>query len=91
MFAETGLKAVEVRPLEVLTVLRDFEDYWTLFLTGHGRPPGYVMSLDRDQRSRLRERIRAVLPTQADGSIDLTARAWGVRGLKSGLEAREAA
>ena len=82
LFTEAGVRAAEVRPLEVPTIFRDFDDYWTPFLTGHGRAPGYVMSLIADQRCRLRESIQEVLPTHSDGSIHLTARAWAVRGTK---------
>jgi hypothetical protein len=38
------------------------------------------MSLSEDRRDALREKIRAALPVAADGSIDLSARAWAVRG-----------
>lgn len=38
------------------------------------------MSLDDDRRQRLREHLRDVLPVAADGSINLMARAWAVRG-----------
>ena len=82
LFTEAGLRAVQVRPLEVPTIFRDFDDYWTPLLTGHGRAPGYVTSLSVDQRSSLRESIQDVLPTHADGSIHLTARAWAVQGTK---------
>ena len=83
LFTEPGVRAVEVRALEVPTIFRDFEEYWSPFLTGHGRAPGYVMSLSEDERSRLRESIQGVLPTHSDGSIHLTARAWAVRGTKA--------
>jgi precorrin-6B methylase 2 len=33
-----------------------------------------------DARCRLREHLRGQLPTHADGSIHLIARAWSVRG-----------
>ena len=82
LFTEAGVSAVQVRPLEVPTIFRDFDDYWTPLLTGHGRAPGYVVSLSADQRSRLRDGIQEVLPTHSDGSIHLTARAWAVRGTK---------
>ena len=87
MFTEAGVRAVQVRPLEVSTIFRDFDDYWTPLLTGHGRAPCYVMSLSPDQRSRLRGSIQEDLPTQSDGSIHLTARAWAIRGTKTGPEA----
>jgi hypothetical protein len=41
------------------------------------------MLLSDEQRDALRERVRARLPIAADGSIDLIARAWAVRGLVS--------
>jgi SAM-dependent methyltransferase len=67
--------------INVTAVFRDFDDYWTPFLSGrHLRAPGYVISLDEDRRARLRERLRANLPIGADGSIHLIARAWAVRG-----------
>ena len=62
------------------TIFSDFDDYWTPFLGGQAPAPGYCMSLSEDRRAALRERIRANLPTNADGSIHLIARAWAVRG-----------
>jgi hypothetical protein len=69
-----------VRPLEVPTRFRDFDDYWAPFLVGQGPAPGYVTSLDAARRAALREELRARLPVAADGSIPLAARAWAVRG-----------
>ena len=80
LFAGAGLGAVETRAIEVPTQFRDFDDYWTPFLGGQGPAPGYAMSLTEERRQALRERIRAALPTRADGSIPLVARAWAVRG-----------
>lgn len=81
LFAQAGLNAVEVRAIDVATPFRDFDDYWTPFLGGQGPAPGYAMSLSDPERSKLRERIRAALPLRPDGAIELTARAWAVRGL----------
>jgi SAM-dependent methyltransferase len=80
LFAEAGLRAVEVRPIEVATDFRDFDDYWSPFLRGQGPAPGYAVSLDEARRAALRDRLRARLPVGADGTIHLTARAWAVRG-----------
>jgi SAM-dependent methyltransferase len=80
LFSGAGLADVETSAIEVPTVFADFDDYWNPFLGGQGPAPTYCMSLDDDARSTLRERIRATLPTAADGSIPLTARAWAVRG-----------
>ncbi|WP_376794017.1 class I SAM-dependent methyltransferase [Thermogemmatispora sp.] len=80
LFASAGLEAVTLRPIEIETRFRDFEDYWSPFLGGQGPAPGYAMSLPAERRAALRERLRATLPSAADGSITLTARAWAVRG-----------
>jgi SAM-dependent methyltransferase len=77
---KTGLGDVAVEPIDVPTLFRDFDDYWSPFLSGVGPAPGYAMSLSEDARMRLRERIRETLPIAPDGSIPLTARAWAVRG-----------
>jgi SAM-dependent methyltransferase len=80
LFAEAGLSAVEVRPIDVPTVFRDFDDYWSPFLGGQAPAPGYAMSLSREKLDALRERIRANLPISPDGTTGLAARAWAVRG-----------
>ncbi len=81
LFESTGLQEVEIRPIEVPTVFRDFDDYWSPFLGGVGPAPAYTMSLSEEHRAALREQIRAELPFNADGSIPLSARAWAARGL----------
>jgi hypothetical protein len=80
VFRGIGLHKVEARPVDVPTVFRDFDDYWTPFLGGQGPAPGLAMSLSEERRAVLREHIRANLPVAIDGAIQLTARAWAVRG-----------
>jgi trans-aconitate methyltransferase len=80
LFEAAGLRDVAVAQVEVPTLFRDFDDYWTPFLAGGAPAPAYCMSLDEDRRSALRERLRATLPVERDGSIRLSARAWAVRG-----------
>ncbi|MBC7876372.1 MAG: methyltransferase domain-containing protein [Anaerolineales bacterium] len=81
LFKTSGLHNIEVRPIEVPTNFRDFDDYWSPFLGGQGPAPSYLMSLSEEQRTALRERIRADLPFASDGSIPLVARAWAVKGM----------
>ena len=81
LFEMAGLQNVEVRPIEVPTIFRNFDDYWTPFLGGQGPAPSYAMSLNEEKRIALRERIRASLPLNSDGSISLVARAWAARGI----------
>jgi SAM-dependent methyltransferase len=79
-FARAGLAAVEVVPIAVSTPFRDFDDYWKPFLGGQGSAPSYVSTLNEEARRTLRDGIRGRLPTRADGSISLVAKAWAVRG-----------
>jgi SAM-dependent methyltransferase len=75
-----GLADVESTAITVPTRFREFDDYWTPFLGGQGPAPGYCAGLSDAARQRLRDRLRSTLPTAADGSIPLSARAWAVRG-----------
>lgn len=82
LFAESGLHNINVRPIDVPTAFRNFDDYWSPFLGGQGPAPGYAMSLSEERRIALRDEIRLRLPIKADGSMQLVARAWAIRGLK---------
>ncbi len=84
LFAGAGLRDVAVRAIDVDTDFRDFDDYWSPFLGGQGPAPTYARALPDAARDALRERLRAALPTAVDGSIPLVARAWAVRGTRSG-------
>jgi SAM-dependent methyltransferase len=75
-FAEAGLDEIAVEPIDVPTVFRDFDDYWQPFLMATAPAPRHLMSLSEVDREDLRRRLEARLPTEADGSIHLTARAW---------------
>jgi SAM-dependent methyltransferase len=80
LFTGAGLRDVETRAIDVPTRFADFDDYWTPFLGGHFPAPAYAMSLSEDARAELRERTRSKLPVADDGSIELIARAFAVRG-----------
>ena len=82
LFLSAGLEDVEVRAIEVPTYFRDFEDYWSPFLGGQGPAPSYAMSLSEELRAKLRERIWASLPSNPDGGIPLSARAWAIRSVR---------
>ena len=79
-FTSAGLCSVSVVPIEIATRFEDFDDYWQPFLGGQGPAPTYVASLGDAARMRLRNCLRERLPTGPGGTIDLTARAWAVRG-----------
>jgi SAM-dependent methyltransferase len=82
LFAAAALHDVGTRAIDVGTVFRDFDDFWSPFLGGQAPAPKYAMSLTPEGRERLRDLIHSRLPVAPDGSISLIARAWAVRGTR---------
>lgn len=81
LLERAGLVRVESRALEIATPFPDFDSYWVPFLGGSGAPPSYVASLNPTAREQLRLRLQQRLAPILEGSIQLTARAWAVRGI----------
>lgn len=75
LFASAGLLDVDVAPIDVATVIADFDDLWRPFLGGQGPAPGYCTALPEHRRHALRARLRASLPERSDGTTHLWARA----------------
>lgn len=80
LFENANLRHIEVRPIDVPTSFRSFQDYWSSFLVGHFPAPEYAMSLNEKERLGLRNRVFQDVPIEEDGAIHLIARAWAVRG-----------
>jgi SAM-dependent methyltransferase len=80
LWTEAGFAAVSVGEIKIPTVFRDFDDYWQPFLGAQGPGPAYLATLPEARRNQIRELLRSRLPTNPDGSIPLTARAWVVSG-----------
>ncbi len=83
-FGDAGLHEVKTTALEVAARFSGFDDYWRPFLGGQGPAPAYAMSLGEERREALRDRLRSALPSGADGSILLRAKAWAVCGTVRG-------
>lgn len=75
-----GFRGLEAAPIEVPTRFASFEDFWDPFTLGTGPAPGYCASLATETREALRDRLDTELPRDADGGIELRARAWAVKG-----------
>jgi SAM-dependent methyltransferase len=75
-----GLDLIDSRALEIATPFPNFDSYWAPFLGGTGPAPSYVSALQPAAREQLRMRLRQRLAPTADGPVQLTARAWAVRG-----------
>ena len=80
LFREVELSAVSCRAIEIPTVFRDFDDYWTPFLGKQGAAPTYLTTLDEATREKIRVLLKSRLVPSEDGIIPLTARAWAVQG-----------
>jgi SAM-dependent methyltransferase len=80
LFVAAGLRDVATKAIDIPTVFRDFDDYWSPFIGGQGPAPGYCVSLAEPERNVLRDRLRSSLPAGRDGKIHLIARAWAVQG-----------
>jgi hypothetical protein len=88
LFREVGILHMDARPIDIHTDFKNFEDFWSPFLTGQGPAPGYAMSLSEERRTQLRKRLYNALPFAVDGSIPLVARAWAIKGFKYRTYAR---
>jgi SAM-dependent methyltransferase len=83
LFERAGLRGVDVTAIDVPTSFDGFDDFWTPFLGKTGPAPAYLASLDEERRARVRERLRARLSPAPSGRVELTARAWAVRGARA--------
>ena len=78
-----GLHDIMVDTISIPTVFRDFDDYWQPCLLDGTTPiQKYARSLGSEEQAVLREQLRAILPTAADGSITLVGRIAIARGTK---------
>jgi SAM-dependent methyltransferase len=79
LFEQVKLEGLTSHALDVVTRFTSFDDYWEPLLTGQGSAPNYLASRDQQTQTAIRERLRAVLPANPQGAIELPARAWAMR------------
>ena len=80
LFENAGFVNIETTSIEIATHFRDFDDYWKPFLGGQGPAPSFVLSMNEDEKSKLRNALRMRLPIGLDGSISMVARACAAKG-----------
>jgi SAM-dependent methyltransferase len=80
LFEVAKLEGITGHALEITTRFASFDDYWAPLLTGQGSAPNYLATRGPETQTRIRERLRAALPINAQGAIELPARAWAIRG-----------
>jgi SAM-dependent methyltransferase len=84
-FEQAKLEDLTLHALDVVTRFTSFDDYWAPLQTGQGSAPNYLATRDKQTQTAIRERLRAALPTNAQGGIDLPARAWAIRARSPGV------
>jgi SAM-dependent methyltransferase len=82
LFTRARLEDITTSGLKIVTRFASFDDYWEPLLSGQGSAPNYLATRDPKTQTRIRERLRATLPINAEGAIELPARAWAIRGRK---------
>jgi ubiquinone/menaquinone biosynthesis C-methylase UbiE len=85
LFEQEKLEDLTSHALEVVTRFTGFDDYWAPLQTGQGSAPNYLATRDKKIQAAIRERLRAALPTNSQGAIEMPARAWAIRGCTSGV------
>jgi SAM-dependent methyltransferase len=79
LFEQAGLVHTALHALEIVTHFTNFDDYWAPLQTGQGSAPNFIATRDQPAQAAIRERLRAALPADSQGAIDLPARAWAIR------------
>lgn len=82
LFEAEGLSEVDVRPIDIQTRFKDFDDYWLPFPKAQGSIGKYLQGINDETLSAIREQLQQQLPTSDSGEIPLMARAWAVKGRK---------
>jgi SAM-dependent methyltransferase len=83
LWADGGLAGVSTTDIVVSTAYSGFEEFWEPFTTGVGPAGAYCTSLDDQTRAALKAECKRGLGSP-DGSFELRARAWMVRGAAPG-------
>ena len=77
LFGAAGLDDVEEREVVATMTFATFEEWWEPFTRGVGPAGAYTAALDDDDRAKLRNRCRQVLP---EPPLTIRAVAWAARG-----------
>lgn len=77
LMREAGLTDVVETTFAVALRHRDFAEWWEPFTQGVGPAGAYVAGLDSEQRTRLEQHCRSLLP---EPPFEVTGKAWAARG-----------
>jgi ubiquinone/menaquinone biosynthesis C-methylase UbiE len=79
LFAAAGLKSVEAREIEIAPTYSSFDDFWSSQTASVSPTAKFIGSLSAPERSRLREAVKSILPSNADGSVSYSACAHAIK------------
>jgi ubiquinone/menaquinone biosynthesis C-methylase UbiE len=79
LFAGAGLESVEAREIEIAPIYSSFDDFWTSQTASVSPTAKFIGSLSEPERLRLREAVRSILSSNADGSVTYSACAHAVK------------
>lgn len=82
LFETLEFKSVEVSPIDIPAHFANFDDFWQPFLGAQGSVSKYLRGADDEKRDAIQKQLQQQLPFNPDKSIDLTARAWAVKGIR---------
>jgi SAM-dependent methyltransferase len=79
LWAGAGLDALETREITVQRTFADFNEFWTICLLGPSIRP-MIAGMTSEDVDRLKARVQARLPADAEGRITYAARANAIKG-----------
>lgn len=79
LWTKAGLTDVEVRAIAPRRTFTDFDEFWTMS-TGTGSVRPTLAAMAPEDVERVKEKLRARLPADADGRISYAARANAIKG-----------
>ncbi len=79
MFAAAGLTDIATTMIDVEQTYRDFDDFWDAQTPSFMPAAKAIAALPENERARLRDSVRAGLPTNTDGSVTHSARANAIK------------
>jgi SAM-dependent methyltransferase len=83
LWADAGLVDLRTRVITVQRTFADYETFWRVARTGPRLAPRFA-TMAEDDRQRLKERMQARFPADADGRITYSAFANAIEGRVSG-------
>jgi ubiquinone/menaquinone biosynthesis C-methylase UbiE len=79
LFAQTGMKEIVTRTIDVEMRFPGLDDVWQVSAPAFNPITRIVAALSDSDRSRLIDRVRTVLPARPDGSVSYSARANAIK------------